>query len=67
VLGADLAAHLVRRRAARPYLSPGQARLLGLYFFYDSARARRELGYQPRPLPRSLADAHAFWMGGAAA
>jgi dihydroflavonol-4-reductase len=63
VFGAELAALFRRRRNARPYLSPGQARLLGLYFFYDCSRARRELGYQARPLKRTLADAYAFWMG----
>jgi len=51
----------VARRGRRPYLTPGQARLLGLYFFFTCAKARRELGYAPRPLAETLADAHAFW------
>jgi dihydroflavonol-4-reductase len=51
----------VARREGRPYLTPGQARLLGLYFYFTCEKARRELGYEPRPLAESLADAHAFW------
>jgi dihydroflavonol-4-reductase len=57
---------LDRRGRSRPYLTAAQARLLALYFWFDSGKARRELGYQPRPLPVTLSDAHAFWMGGAA-
>lgn len=49
------------RRESRPYLTRAQARLLGLWFYFDSAKARRELGYHPRPLMNSLTDAHAFW------
>jgi dihydroflavonol-4-reductase len=62
---APLAALISRglgRRGGRPYLTAGQARLVPLYFWYDSAKARRELGYEPRPLAVTLADAHAFWM-----
>jgi dihydroflavonol-4-reductase len=55
-------AHLERGRA-RPRLTVGQARLAGLYFFADSGKARRELGYAPRPLRRTLADAYAWWSG----
>ncbi len=51
-----------RRRPRRSYLTAGQARLLALYFFFDSSKAVRELGYRPRPLVETLADAHAFWM-----
>jgi dihydroflavonol-4-reductase len=54
---------LRRRPGHRPYLTTAQARLLGLYFYYDGAKARRELGYEPRPLTRTLADCHAFWTG----
>jgi dihydroflavonol-4-reductase len=50
-------------RAARSYLTAGQARLLGLFFYYDCGKAHRELGYRPRSLRASLADSHAFWMG----
>jgi dihydroflavonol-4-reductase len=52
---------VVRRREGRPYLTPGQARLLGLYFYFSCEKARRELGYEPRPLAESLAETHAFW------
>lgn len=50
------------RGKARSYLTRDQARLLGWYFFFDCGKARRELGYQPRPLQATLADAHAFWI-----
>jgi dihydroflavonol-4-reductase len=50
------------RRKGKPYLTRPQARLLGLWFYFDSGKARRELGYQPRPLMNSLMDAHSFWM-----
>lgn len=46
----------------RPSLSRSQARLMGLYLFFDCGKARRELGYSPRPLEAALVDAHQFWM-----
>lgn len=46
----------------RTYLSMSQAALMGLYFYFDSQKARDELGYETRPLAESLADTHAFWM-----
>jgi nucleoside-diphosphate-sugar epimerase len=49
------------RSKSGPVLTPGQARLLGLYFFFDSTKARRELGFAPRPLATTLADAFEFW------
>jgi dihydroflavonol-4-reductase len=51
----------VGSKGKRAYLTPGQARMLGLYFFFTHDKARRELGYAPRPLADTLADAHAFW------
>lgn len=60
-LGAVLADRLPRRPKQRPYLSAGQARALGQYFWYDCGLARRELGYEPRPLTDTLAATHAFW------
>jgi dihydroflavonol-4-reductase len=50
----------------RPAITPEQARLVGWYFFFTCDKARRELGFAPRPLRDSLADAHAFWQGRAA-
>jgi dihydroflavonol-4-reductase len=54
---------LPSKESRRPYLSSSQAALMGMYFFFDASKARRELGYNPRPLRQALADAHAFWMG----
>lgn len=60
-LGASLADRVASRPGHRPYLSAGQARALGLYFWYDCTRARRHFGYEPRPLADTLADTHRFW------
>lgn len=49
-------------RPGRSYLTAGQARLLGLYFYFSSARAQDELGYTPRPIAGSLADTYRFWL-----
>jgi dihydroflavonol-4-reductase len=57
---------LGRRRRRRAYLSPAQARLLPWFFYFDSAKARRELGYATRPLASTLADAFRFWHSRAA-
>ncbi len=50
------------RPGKRPYLTPGQARLAPLFFYYNTAKAERELGYRARPLRQTLAEAYAFWM-----
>jgi dihydroflavonol-4-reductase len=50
------------RPGKRPYLTPSQARLAPLFFYYDTAKAERELGYRTRPLRQTLAEAYAFWM-----
>jgi dihydroflavonol-4-reductase len=63
ILLAALGDRYQRGRHGRAYLTSGQARLLPLFFYFDSGKARRELGYQPRPLSQSLADSYAFWMG----
>lgn len=51
----------------RPLLSVSQAKMLGMYFFFDAAKAKRELGFQPRPLADTIRDAHRFWTGSKAA
>jgi dihydroflavonol-4-reductase len=64
VVGAGIAAFARRRPSrsgARPVLTPLQARLLGLYFFFDCTKAKRELGFTPRPLASTLAETFAFW------
>jgi dihydroflavonol-4-reductase len=62
-LVASLNERLQHGRRGRSYLTRAQARLLGWFFYFDCRKARRELGYQPRPLHATLADAHAFWIG----
>lgn len=52
-----------RKKRRAPSLTTEQAKLVGLYFYFSSAKARRELGFSPRPLRDSLADAYAFWRG----
>ncbi len=66
LLGARVAQHL-RRPNRRAYLTVPQARLFGWFFFYQSHKARRELGFQPRAWEQTLADTHDFWMGRSAA
>ncbi len=60
--GAALGDQLQRKRRKRPLLTSAQARLLGLFFYYDCSKAERELGFSTRPLPETLADTHEFWM-----
>ncbi len=50
-----------RKKRPRAYLSEAQAKLLPWFFYFDSGKAKRELGYSPRPLAQSVADAFAFW------
>jgi dihydroflavonol-4-reductase len=49
--------------ARRPIITPAQIKLASLYFHFTSDKARRDLGYAPRPLTETLRDAHAFWCG----
>src|SRR5262249_37477236 len=62
-VAAAVNARLTRGGAKRPYLTPGQARLLSLFFYYGSSKAARELGYRPRPLRETVLAAHQFWQG----
>src|SRR5262245_11751805 len=48
-------------RRATAALTVSQARLLPYFWYFDCGKARRELGYEPRPLRATLADAYAFW------
>jgi dihydroflavonol-4-reductase len=61
-IGAAIGDRLKKKRTKRPLLTSAQARLLGLFFYYDSGKARRELGYSTRPLRETVADTHQFWM-----
>jgi dihydroflavonol-4-reductase len=60
---APIVAALGERFARRgtPALTAGQARLLPYFWYFDCGKARRELGYEPRPLRATLSDAYAFW------
>jgi dihydroflavonol-4-reductase len=46
-----------------PYPSFQSARVGRYFWFHQSDRAAAELGYRPRPLADSLADAHAWFAG----
>jgi dihydroflavonol-4-reductase len=48
-------------RRGPPALTVAQARMLSYFMYFNCAKARRELGYEPRPLRATLADAYAFW------
>jgi dihydroflavonol-4-reductase len=62
-LGAAVGDRLKKKRSKRPLLSSAQARLLGLFFYFDCSKAASDLGYTTRPLRETLADTHRFWMG----
>jgi dihydroflavonol-4-reductase len=64
-IGAIIGERVKKRKSKRPLLSPPQARLLGLFFYFDCSKAARELGYTTRPLRDTLADAHRFWTSAA--
>jgi dihydroflavonol-4-reductase len=50
-----------RLRGKEPYPSLSHVRLNRYFWFFASDRARRELGYEPRPVRESLADAYAWY------
>jgi dihydroflavonol-4-reductase len=60
---ADLQERFGRGRPTRAVFTPQQARLMPWFFYYDSSKAQKELGYRSRLLPTALADTYAFWIG----
>jgi dihydroflavonol-4-reductase len=44
----------------RAPLNRAVARLGGPFWFYDSSRAKNELGYSPRPIEETLRDLRAW-------
>jgi dihydroflavonol-4-reductase len=50
-----------RIRDKQPYPSLAHARVNRYFWFFSSERARRELGYEPRPVYQSLADAYEWF------
>jgi dihydroflavonol-4-reductase len=48
-------------KRGRPSLSPAQAKLMPLYFYFQHNKATRELGFRPRSLRVTLADAYRSW------
>ena len=52
---AEARAYILRKEA---YPSLGHVRLNRFHWYCDSSRARRELGYEPRPVCDSLCDAY---------
>jgi dihydroflavonol-4-reductase len=61
-IGAAIGDRLTSKRQKRPLLTRAQARLLGLFFYYDCSKAQREFGYRMRPLHDTIADTYRFWM-----
>jgi dihydroflavonol-4-reductase len=62
-LGALLNEARGRLRGKEPYPSLAHARLNRYYWYFSSDRARRDLGYGPRPVRESLADAYTWYAG----
>jgi dihydroflavonol-4-reductase len=59
---AAMLASCAPRKGRRSYLTACQARLLSLFFFYDSQKAAQELGYQPRDFIQTATETHRFWV-----
>ncbi len=51
------------RRSVVPLVTLDELRMASKHMFFDSAKARRELGYAPRPAEQALADAVAWFLG----
>jgi dihydroflavonol-4-reductase len=49
---------------ARPLTSREQAKMVGRFYWYSHAKAKAELGYDPRPARRALAEAIAGLVSG---
>jgi dihydroflavonol-4-reductase len=60
-LGAEAVARTITRRAPRASLT--EVRMARKKMFFDSSRARCELGYAPRPIGEGLARAVEFFRG----
>ena len=58
-LGAEAVARTITRRAPRASLT--EVRMARKKMFFDSSRARRELGYAPRPIGEGLVRAVEFF------
>ena len=50
------------RKSATPLVTWDELRMASKYMFFDSAKARAELGYRPRPAEAALADAVAWFL-----
>jgi dihydroflavonol-4-reductase len=48
-------------KMSRPNLSPAQAKLMPLYFYFQHSKATRELAFRPRGLEETLADTYRAW------
>jgi dihydroflavonol-4-reductase len=58
-LGAEAVARTITRRPPRASLT--EVRMARKRMFFDSSKARRELGYAPRPVDDALARAIAYY------
>ena len=61
---AKLEARIGKRKRRRAYLSAAQAKLLPYFFYFDSGKAHRELGWHARPIQESLSDAYRDFAAG---
>jgi dihydroflavonol-4-reductase len=50
-----------RQKKGRPWLTRSQAQMSRLFMYCTSAKARTQLGYEPRPWSLSLRDTYAYW------
>lgn len=48
-------------KEGRPNLSPDQAKMMPMYFYFCNDKAARVLNYRPRSLAETLADMYASW------
>ena len=59
-----ISAEAVARWTGRePFVTRDALRMAAYRMFFDDAKARRELGYAPRPYREGLADAVAWFRG----
>jgi dihydroflavonol-4-reductase len=53
--------HRIRRRG-RPNLTPAQAKMMPMYFYFQHDKAARELGFRPRSFRETVAACYRSWV-----